>query len=395
MLRTLMTRIAKIADVAPQSQSAPRRHTQFRPTAIGLEPRIALAVETTVAYEIAYIGDLGADYTGPMMVYVADGSNPITAEEWATYTPPPGYLMNSPRNVQFNSSTVIASPNSPTERTYITTSDGYTWLVIAQTVSANWPFDPADYPDQNYTTGYEAAALNPTPPPGVIRWSDNTKNQEITWDARNAGDGKPIERYFITDRWGDRFIMQASGVTDPAEVRSNFLSAVLPKGWRKSIGYLPRNLTTLPAYNSQGIANYYVFRDSADDSFQQISWSKRGWGTSQLIPGMDIWGGTNGNVIRANPTRDNVIYAAGGHDTIYANGLVNTIYGDRLTDTAVFCGPSFAYTITPVMSDGTEVIVSPRGPRSMSHVTTLYDIERIRFSNRTIATTHLTSQRLV
>ena len=31
-----------------------------------------------------------------------------------------------------------------------------------------------------------------------------------------------------------------------------------------------------------------------------------------------------------------------------------------------------------------------RGPRSSSHVTTLYDIERIGFSNRTIATTHKT-----
>jgi hypothetical protein len=364
----------------------PRR--PFRPDALGLEPRIALADETHVAYEIAYLGDLGADYTGPIEVYLADGSNPIDAEEWATYTPPPGYVKNSPRNLQFNQSTFISSPDSTTGQTYITTSDGYTWLYIAKTVSANWPFEPADYPNADYTSGYEAAALEITPPDGVIKWTTNTKNQQITWDARTA-EGQRIERYFVRDPWGDRFIMQASGVDDPAQVRSNFLSAVLPKGWTRSIGFLRHNLTTLPAYNADGTPNYYLFRDSADDSFQQISWGKRGWGTSQMIAGMPIWGGSNRGNIRANPAHDNVVYAASGRDTIYANGLINTIHGDGGRDTAVFRGRRSQYTVTPVTSDGSEVVVSRRGAASATHVTTLYDIGHIRFSGQAAAMARL------
>jgi hypothetical protein len=366
-----------------------RLRIRFRPDAEGmrLEPRIALSQESTQGFEIAYIGDVGASYTGPTYVYLAGGSNPIDAEEWASYTPPEGYLKNTTRNVQFNSGTFLTSPDSTTGLTYITTSDGYTWSFVAQTVSANWPFDAADYPDAEYTSGYEAAALNTTPPPGVIKWSDNTKNQEITWDANDA-DGQPIERYFITDAWGNRFIMQASGETDPALVQSNFLSAVLPAGWTESIGHLKTSLTTLPAYAADGTAHYSIFRDSADDSFQQISWGKSGLGTPLFIPNMVIWGSGNADTIRAAPARNNVIYGATGNDTIDVSGLVNTIHGDGGRDTAVFRGRRSRYTVTAdKASDGSEVVVvRRRGPVGATHVTTLYGVERIRFSDRLLLT---------
>jgi hypothetical protein len=237
----------------------------------------------------------------------------------------------------------------------------------------HWPTKPTR------PSGYEAAALEPTPPKGAIKWTANTKNQEVTWYARNS-DGKPIERYFVTDPWGDRFIMQATGESDPALVRRNFLSAVLPRGWTKSIGFLKRNLTTLPAYNSEGSANYNLFRDSADDSFEQISWGKRGWGTSQMIAGMPIWGGTNNNNVRLNPRHDNVVYAAGGNDNVYVSGLINTIYGDGGNDSAVFHGPRSRYTVTDATSDRSEIIVSPRGAAAQAQVTTLFNVERVRFA---------------
>lgn len=362
-------------------EGSQRRRRAFRPDGPGLEPRIALSGTTeSTAYEIIYLGDLGAAYTGPLLVYAAGGSNPMTADEWASYVPPPGYVKNTPRNLQFDSSMIFSSPGS-TSDTYITTSDGYTWGYIASTVSSMWPFNPADYPGADYTSGYEAAALVTTPPPGVIKWTDNTKNQQMTFDARTP-DGQPIERYFLTDPWGDRFIMQASGSDDDSQVQSNFLSAVLPPGWTKSIGFLKQNLTLLPAYNSDGTANYNLIRDSADDSFDQISWGKLGWGTAQMIPGMAVWGSTTGNIIRTNPTYDNVVYAAGGNDTIYVRGAINTIHGDGGIDTAVFRGRRSWYTITPVTSDGSEIVVTRRGPASSTHVTTLYDVERIRFAGR-------------
>ena len=269
-------------------QTCRKRFRRFQPDSPRLEPRIAPSGEGHTAYEIAYLGDLGANYTGPIEAYLAGGSNPINAEEWANYTPPPGYIKNTTRNLQFNLSYFFSSPDA-TGTTYITTSDGYTWEYIAKTVSSMWPFKPSDYPGRHYTSGYEAAAFTVTPPDGVIKWTSITKNQQITWYARDSN-GRPIERYFIKDPWGDRFIMQASGVADQADVRSNFLKAVLPKGWTKSIGFLKRNLTTLPAYNASGTPNYYIFRDSSDDSFEQISWGRLGWGTSQMIVDMPIWG---------------------------------------------------------------------------------------------------------
>ena len=378
MFTRSLRRFARIGSSAGILVDPRRRGRAFRPDASGLEPRIALSETTYTAYEIAYLGDLGSNYTGPVRVYLADGSNPITAQEWADYVPPPGYVKNSSRNIQFNSSTFFSSPDS-TANSYITTSDGYTWLYICATVSSMWPFNPADYPGKDYGSGYEAAALELTPPAGTIKWTANTKNQEVTFDARTS-EGKPIERYFITDPWGDRFIMYASGETDPADVRRNFLSAVLPPGWTKSIGHLKRNLTTLPAESTDGGTNYNIFRDSADDSFQQISWGKLGWGTAQMIAGMPIWAGTHGDTIRTNPTFDNVVYAANRHDTIYVSGFINTIHGDAGTDTAVFRGRCSQYTVTHSTSDATEIIVSRRGPEATNHVTTLYDVEHIRFA---------------
>jgi hypothetical protein len=360
------------------ARTSRRSRRRFEPDALDLEPRIALSGETHSVYEIIYLGDVGKSGTGPILVYLDGGSNPIDAQEWENYVPPPGYIKNTERNVQFNSSEFMSSPDS-TGNEYITTSDGYTWFYMAKTVSANWPFHSDDY-KANFSSGYQAAAFGGvTPPPGTIKWTVNTKNQEMTFDARNA-EGKPIERYFITDPWGDRFMMYATSTEDPAEIRSNFLSAVLPKGWTMSIGFLKHNLTTLPAYNADGTSNYNIFRDSADDSFQQISWGKRGWGTSQMIAGMPIWGSSHPSTIRTNPTHDNVVYAASGHDTIHVSGLINTIYGDAGTDTAVFHGRRSQYTITRITADGSEVVVTPRGPESATHVTTLYDIEHIRFA---------------
>ncbi len=372
MFSPLLSSLSKIQGRLRRVVATPQRRQAFWPDATALEPRIVLS---QTAYEIAYLGDLGHDFTGPILVYLSGGSNPIDGEQWESYDPPPGYIKNTPRNLQFNSSTFFSSPDS-TANTYITTSDGYTWEYIARTVSSVWPFDPDRSP---YSSGYQAAALDTTPPPGAIKWTANTKNQEITWYARNS-DGQPIQRYFITDPWGDRFIMQASGVIDESDVRNNFLSAVLPPEWKKSIGYLKRNLTTLPAYSADGTANYNLFRDSADDSFQQISWSERGWGTAQMIAGMPIWGGTNNNTIRAHPTHDNVVYAAGGTDTIYVAGLINTIYGDGGTDTAVFPGRRSQYTVSSFTSDGTDVAVAPKGPARTTHVTTLFSVERMQFS---------------
>ena len=338
-----------------------------------LEPRLAL----TAAFEIAFLGNLGEDFTGPTQVYLSGGTNPMTADAWADYVPPQGYIKNTTRNVQFDSQDVLTSPDSATGETYITTSDEYTWLFVAQTVSANWPFDADDY-DEPYASGYEAAALTTTPPAGVIKYSANTKNAIVTWLAKDA-DGKPIERYFIRDAWGSLYIMQTSGATEQADVRRNFLSAELPKGWRKCYGFLKKDLTTSPAYDADGFAQFNIFRNSADDAFQQITWGARGRSIAQQIPDMVIWGGPTANMLRGRRGQNNLIHGAQGDDRLIVLGINDRINGDAGFDTAVFRGNRSRYVVTPLAADGSLVEVRTRF--GTERVTTLSNVERLRFQN--------------
>jgi len=364
----------------PADRLRPRRRA---PTFERLESRFALA-----AFEIAYVGDVGPDYTGPTKVYIASGTNPITAEEWESYDPPDYYIKNTTRNVQFDTQTVLTSPDSATEKTYIMTEpDGYTWLFIAQTVSANWPFNPDDY-STPYSSGYQAAALTTTPPPGVVKYSANTKNAVVTWDAKDA-DGQPIERYFIRDAWGSLFIMQTSGATEQADVRSNFFDAELPAGWQMSTGFLERDLTTTPAYDSAGFSQFNIFRTSSDDAFQQITWGARGQSIAQQIPGMIIWGGTTSNTILGRRGQDNLIHGAQGDDRIVALGISDRIEGDDGFDTAIFRGNRSQYIVTRLAADGSLVEVRTRRGGDQARVATLSNVEALQFKDRVERTARL------
>ncbi len=118
----------------PRHPKAKRRPLRCRPSTEGLEARLALAITASGPYEIAYVGGVGADGTGPSDVLLASGSNPISAEAWNTYTPPAGYIKNTTRNPTFESQVILTSPDSSTGASYVTTSDGYTWVFVTQTV---------------------------------------------------------------------------------------------------------------------------------------------------------------------------------------------------------------------------------------------------------------------
>ncbi len=175
--------------------------------------------------------------------------------------------------------------------------------------------------------------------------------------------------------------MQSSAALDDSQVESHFYSAILPTGWTMYSGYLKQDLRTSPAYDSNGYAQYNIFRDSADDAFQQITWAKSGVGVAQQIPGMVVWGGPRSDVIRGNPNADNIIHGAQGNDKIYADGYINTVYGDAGVDTVVFRGSRSRYTITRVTQDASEVVVRRKGPAGATHISTLYNVERLAFRN--------------
>jgi len=365
-----------------------RKSGRFRPALENLEPRIALSGASQPGMEIAYIGNLGADFKGPTEVYLASGTNPITADAWANYVPPPNYLKNTSRNVEFDSVDFLTSPDSTTGQTYITTSDGYTWQFVTETVSANYPFKPGDYPGEQYTSAYQAAAFDPTPPEGVIRYSANTKNAITTWLARDS-ENQPIKRYFVQDAWKNLYIMQTSGVADDADVEGNFFAAVLPAGWLKFTGYLPGDLTTYPAYDNQGFAQYNIFRTSSDDAFQQVSWSPQGNGIAQHIADMPIWGGPKSDSINARRLYDSLIHAAQGNDTIRVFERSDTVYGDAGTDTVVFSGHRRRYVLTVPRGDRSTVVVTRLASKHKPQVVTLHDVERIRFADGMVFTAAL------
>ncbi len=303
------------------------------------------------AQEIYYVESSILTPTVPIPTYKSGGTNPISAESWPSYTPPQGYLKNTTRYLQFDEQSLIASPGDPAgQYTYITTSDGYTWVQMTNTVSAVWPYDKESF---NSATGvtttdpYNAAILVTTPPPGVVKMTANYKAQYMKYYANESDiptgqpGAIPIPRYFITDQWGNKYIMQASGQESAIGVYNAFESAVLPTGWKKEIVYLKEDLILAPATAPGGYYDYVLFRDSADNTYNQISWSPSGYNLAAQIqaPGMPIWGGLNNDVLRITQSFNNQIFGGGGANTFIfsVESGTNTIEdfngnnGDRLS----------------------------------------------------------------
>lgn len=250
-------------------------------------------------YEIADVTEAWVNgFKGYTKVYLDYGDNRITGEEWQTFDPPPGYLKNTPRNGEFNAENTMSSPGMPAPEVLVVDIGGYTWKFIAQIQSAMWPYNSTLFPD---TYGpYQAAFVETTPPEGAVKFSSNEKNQEMIFWAREGNDpnGAPILRYFVTDQWGNRYIMGAAGVENDADILASFEAAVLPDGWTKSWGYLDGTLSLMPAYGAGNQAHYNLFRESSDNTFFQFEWGASGNGIAQQIESMPIWGGATDDVIR-------------------------------------------------------------------------------------------------
>jgi Ca2+-binding RTX toxin-like protein len=157
-----------------------------------------------------------------------------------------------------------------------------------------------------------------------------------------AEDGLPADdemaelltRHFVTDQWGNEYVMHASGETGAAEVAQAFEDAVLPAGWTKSSRTLTEDLILNPAEGADGSYHYLVFRDSADNTYHQISWSGRGALAAQ-VDGMPVWGGQDGDVLTgdADGVRADSIHGAGGGDVLAGWDGADTLWGDAGADT--------------------------------------------------------------
>jgi hypothetical protein len=321
-----------------------------------------------------------------------DGNNEIPEEEWKDYVLEPPFLKNTTRNLQFNESQFLASPGAPLGvTTYIQTPDGYTWAAMSEAINALWPYDAGLYEAPSNVNAYFAGSFVVTPPPGVVKITANYKGQNMKfWAYENGarpGRNKAValERYFVTDQWGNEYIMHASGQLDQSNVAAAFEAAVLPAGWTKSTRRLARDLVLEPAEAAGNLYHYLVFRDSADNTYHQIGWSNAGSLAAQ-VAGMPIWGGRDSNVLRGDVggVRDDLFYGGGGNDTFYPGAGSNTIWGYTGIDTVVLAGRRADYTVAEVSADGSSVTLTGLGSTQVMH-----HIDFVRFDDGVVGVASL------
>jgi Ca2+-binding RTX toxin-like protein len=273
-------------------------------------------------YEIAYVGDLGDDLTGQMIVYLASGSNPITSEAWETYTPPASYSLNTPRAIVFSELHVLGSPYVPTgELTYETTSDGYTWQSVAALQRSIYPYVPITVNGQTLSPQQVAYSIT-TPPAGVVLVDSNDKNHEnIYYGISGVNATESHIQYFISDPWGNTYILKSVNAENstPDLVAKAVNDAVLPPGWTKLTPiFFQEDTTFSPSYSglNDSIAHANEFRDSADSAWMQTTWSPSGQTLNAVAAGgLPIWAGPSGGLLLGS-INDDVIYGAQGNDII-------------------------------------------------------------------------------
>jgi hypothetical protein len=288
-----------------------------------------------MGFEIADLNGLGSDFMGQMVVYLAAGDNPITADEWATYTPDAGFILNTPRGPKFDVLNVLGSPYQPTgSYTYLTDSKGFTWQSVAAVENRIYPFDADDYSGYTppLTSSAQAGYVVLTPLPGTIQYNSNDKNHENIFYAEDAG-GNPQLQYFITDPWGNVYILKSVNLANdtPDGTAAAVEAAVLPKGWTKSSGYLDVDTSYLPVWSGD-VAHANEFRDSADSAWMQIKWGKSGVTLATKIgDGLEIWGGNSNDLVKGND-EDNVVHGGAGNDEVRGRKGKDQLTGDDGND---------------------------------------------------------------
>jgi hypothetical protein len=233
-----------------------------------------------------------------------------------------------------------------------------------------------------------------TPPAGVVKVTANFKAQNMEFWANQNGvapgtpGAVPLTRFFIIDRWGNEYIMHASGQSDPTSVQSAFNAAVLPPGWKKVTRTLKNNLFLHPAEGSDGTFHYLVFRDSTDNTYHQTKWSNRG-NLEAMVDGsaMPIWGGQDANVIKGDQgdKNDDTIHGAGGNDTLSPGRGKDEVWGDAGLDTVNLSGTGGDWRLAGFDTAEKKIVLRPtqtRGRASQS-TKTLYFVERVRVGGQT------------
>lgn len=314
-----------------------------------------------MGYEIADMTGLGDDLKGQMVVLLEAGSNPMTDEAWATYVPPPGYALNTPRFGYFNELHVLGSPYVPTgEITMVTTSDGYTWESVAAVQRSVYPYVPLTV-DGNTLSPQEIAYSISTPPPGMVLVDSNDKNHEnVYYGTQGANASLARMQYFVEDLWGNTYILKSLNAANstPELVAQAVADSVLPLGWTKpQAGYFSEDVVYGPSYSGEGdsIAHANEFRDSADTAWMQIEWGSSGMTLSAAAEGgLPIWAGQKGGRLLGSHN-DDVMYGAQGDDLFFAGRGNDSLDGGRGLNYAFFSGKQDQYLVSWIDGDTVQI----------------------------------------
>jgi hypothetical protein len=166
--------------------------------------------------------------------------------------------------------------------------------------------------------------------------------------------GVPILRYFITDQWGNRYIMQASDYDTPDQVTASFQAAILPAGWTKQMSFLSEDFILTPSAGPTNTFQFVLIRDNQNNTYDQIYWAPSGITlASQIVEsGMPIWGGLTADTLAISQSFDNLIVGGGGTTTyVFPSSLTagtNTIidFNPFLGDTLDLDGQTYVVVIS-------------------------------------------------
>lgn len=336
-------------------------------------------------YEIAYIGEIGSNYQGNVYVYIDYGSNPIsTDQEFSSFNCGESWIKNTPRHATFDYANTPGSPMAaPGPLTPYTDCQGHTWGLIVISQSYSWPFESSAYPAPAPVNGWQAAQTSNYVPAGEVKYSSINKNQLYLF-TKNNHLGEPILRHFITDNWGNIYIMKSTNLafTTPTQIAAAFESAILPDGFRKTSIYLTQDLYSIPAYNYYGNESFpsslfMDFRDSADNGYSMIYWSNNGNSIAQqaqpsgVLPLVITEGGGR---LNGTETEDQ-IWGSFGNDIFYPYSGNDVINGGLGENTVVFTLASSMYAIST--NDGTTTISGPDGIKTLSNIQYLQFSDKI------------------
>lgn len=334
---------------------------------------------TNDGFEIANLTAIGSNYQGYVTVYIAQAPNPISESAFAVWSQP-GWTVNTPRHAIFDYSNTISSPNTPNgPLTEYVDESGYTWGYIAQTQNYDWPFNPSNY-SSPMSSGWEAGQTASVIPAGVVKYNSINKNQLYIFSKLGVTNHLPVLRYYITDEWGNVYTMKSTNRNNTTEsaIKASFLSATLPSGWTKSMGYLPQDLYGYPTYGESTNSMFSDFRDDADNAYTQIVWGSNGNSIAQQAGSpMPIYAATIGSRVNGSVFGNSYMYGSYGNDQFYPELGGNVINGNGGYNGVFYLGNSSQYVINKFGSLIT--VVGINGTND-----SLSNIQYIQFSNESM-----------